>query len=87
MNIMKWVYYGFGGFIGFVCGVVINLIFFLLKKSGSQFDKVLVQNFGAFGRYLLELINWLPYIGLGLGFILVKLLFGPQFDDHDPPAK
>lgn len=83
---MKLVYYGFGGFIGFVCGTTISLIFFWLKKSGSQFDSYLLQNFGIIGRYLLELINALPLIGLALGLILVKVLFGAQFDDQNPPT-
>ncbi len=83
---MKLVYYFFGGFIGFMCGGLIGLIFYGLQKSGSQFANYLVQNFGFFGKYVLELINALPFIGLALGLILVKILFGAQFDDQDPPT-
>ena len=32
---MKYVYYGFGGFIGFVCGTLINLIFYWVEQSGT----------------------------------------------------
>ena len=85
MNLMKLVYYFFGGFIGFMCGGLIGLIFYGLQKSGSQFANYLVQNFGFFGKYVLELINALPFIGIALGLVLVKVLFGPQFDDQDPP--
>jgi len=28
----------------------------------------------------------LPLIGLALGLLLVKVLFGAQFDDQDPPT-
>jgi len=86
MNLMKLVYYFFGGFIGFMCGGLIGLIFYGLQKSGSEFANYLVQNFGFFGKYVLELINALPLIGLALGLLLVKVLFGAQFDDQDPPT-
>lgn len=77
---MKLIYYGFGAFIGFVCGVVINLIFYWVEKSGVPLARDLIQNYGWFGRYLVELIKALPYLGIALGIILVKLLFGKQFD-------
>jgi hypothetical protein len=83
MNAMKLIYYGFGGFIGFVCGVVINLIFYWLEKSGVHFARDLVENYGLFGRYLIELIKALPYIGIAMGIILVKLLFGKQLEGEN----
>lgn len=53
----------------------INLIFYWLDKSGVKFARYLIENFGFFGKYMLELINALPIIGVALGVILVKLLF------------
>ena len=79
---MKYVYYGFGGFIGFVCGMCINLIFYWLDQAGVKFAGYLIKNFGFLGKYLLELINALPVIGVALGIILVKLLFERELADH-----
>ena len=79
---MKYVYYGFGGFIGFVCGMGINLIFYWLDQAGVKFAGYLIKNFGFLGKYLLELINALPVIGVALGIILVKLLFEREMADH-----
>lgn len=79
---MKYVYYGFGGFIGFVCGMGINLIFYWLDQAGVKFAGYLIKNFGFLGKYLLELINALPVIGVALGIILVKLLFEREMTDH-----
>tara|TARA_B100001123_G_C15188397_1_gene978251 strand:+ start:48 stop:287 length:240 start_codon:yes stop_codon:yes gene_type:complete len=78
---MKYVYYGFGGFIGFVCGTGINLIFYWLDQSGVKFAAYLIQNFGFLGKYILELINALPIIGVALGIILIKLLFNRELTD------
>jgi len=80
MNYMKVVYYGFGAFIGLVCGTLINLLFYWLEKSGTYTAGQLVKDYGFMGRYLLEMINALPYIGLGLGILLVKMLFGDRLD-------
>ena len=33
---MKWFYYGFGAFIGFICGTTIEFIFYLLEQSGNK---------------------------------------------------
>ena len=71
MNILKIVYYGFGAFIGFICGTAINLIFYWLDQSGVRFASDLIQNYEAFGRFLLEMINALPYFGIALGIIIV----------------
>ncbi len=78
---MKYAYYGFGAFIGFVCGMGINLIFYWLDQSGVKFAKYLLTNFGFLGKYLLELINALPVIGAALGIILVNLLFNRELKE------
>ena len=78
---MKYIYYGFGGFIGFICGVAINLIFYMLDKSGIKFAGYLIKTLGFFGEYILELINALPLLGALLGIILVKYLFGREFEE------
>ena len=78
---MKYIYYGFGGFIGFICGVAINLIFYMLDQSGIKFAAYLIKNLGFFGEYILELINALPLLGTVLGVILVKYLFGREFEE------
>ena len=79
---MKYAYYGFGCFIGFVCGMGINLIFYWLDQAGVKFAQYLIQNFGFLGKYLLELINALPIIGAALGVILVKLLFERELTEE-----
>ena len=79
---MKYVYYGFGGFIGFICGVAINLIFYLLDQSGIKFASYLIKNFDFFGKYILDLIDALPFLGAALGFLLVKYLFGRELEEE-----
>ena len=79
--VMKYVYFGFGGFIGFICGVAINLIFYLLDQSGVKFAAYLIKTFGFFGEYILKLIDALPILGAVLGFILIKYLFGREFEE------
>lgn len=78
---MKYVYFGFGGFIGFVCGIAINLIFLFLDQSGVKFAAYLIKTFGFFGGYILMLIDALPILGAVLGIILVKYLFGREFEE------
>ena len=80
--IMKYVYFGFGGFIGFICGVAINLIFYLLDQSGVKFVAYLIKTFGFFGEYILRLIDALPILGALLGIILVQYLFGREFEEE-----
>ncbi len=80
MDITKLIYYGFGGFIGFVCGIVINFIFIWVEKSGNPILSDLVRNHGAFGRYLVEMFNYLPLFGVALGIILVRILFQDQWE-------
>ncbi|MBT5869182.1 MAG: hypothetical protein HOH38_10130 [Nitrospinaceae bacterium] len=80
---MKYVYYGFGAFIGFICGMGINLIFYWLDQSGVKFANYLITNFGFIGKYVLELINALPIIGAALGIILINLLFNRDMKEGD----
>jgi hypothetical protein len=80
MNILKIVYYIFGAFIGFVCGTIINIIFYWLDESGVKFAENLVKNYGAFGKFLLEMVNYLPLFGVALGIIIVQLFFGKELD-------
>jgi|TARA_B100001105_G_scaffold124367_1_gene99648 hypothetical protein len=79
---VKYAYYGFGAFIGFVCGMGINLIFYWLDQSGVKFAGFLIHNFGFLGKYLLELINALPIIGAALGIILIKFLFNRELTER-----
>ena len=79
---MKYVYYVFGGFIGFVCGIAINLIFYLLDQSGVKFADYLIKNFNFFGKYILELIDALPFLGAILGVLWVKYLFEREFEEE-----
>ena len=76
----KLIYYGFGAFIGLVCGSLINMIFFWVEKSGTYSAAELVRDYGVLGRFLLEVINVLPFFGVALGIILVKILFGEELD-------
>lgn len=73
---MKYVYYGFGGFIGLVCGLAIQLIVYAVEKSGNR---ILTQmgrgDYGIFGQGLLVLYDSLPYLGIVLGVVLVRLMF------------
>ena len=80
--IMRYVYFGFGGFIGFICGVAINLIFYLLDQSGVKFATYLIKTFGFFGEYILMLIDALPILGAVLGIILIKYLFGRELEEE-----
>jgi len=51
---MKWIYYGFGAFIGFVCGTVIEFIFYLLEQSGNRVISNMVRDYGILGRFIAE---------------------------------
>ena len=80
MNMTKLIYYGFGGFIGFVCAIVINIIFMWVEESGNPILSDLVRNHGTFGHYLIKLFNYLPLFGIALGVILVRILFQDQWE-------
>ena len=75
MNNTKWIYYGFGAFIGFICGTIINFIFFLLEQSGNRIISGMVRDYGILGRFVAEIVNALPLMGLALGIIMIHWLF------------
>ena len=78
---MKWIYYGFGAFIGFICGSAIEFIFYLLEQSGNRVISNLVRDYGILGRFIAEMVANLPYMGLALGIIMVYSLFPEVFSD------
>ena len=80
---MKWVYYAFGGFIGFVCGTMICLIFLAVERSGNPILSSLPQKFGVFGEYLLELYNALPFFGVAIGIVMVRMMFRKRFENQE----
>ena len=75
MKSMKWIYYGFGAFIGFVCGTVIEFIFYLLEQSGNRIISNMVRDYGVFGRFIAEMVANLAYMGLAFGIIMIYRLF------------
>lgn len=79
---MKYVYYGFGGFIGLVCGLAIQLIVYAVERSGNR---ILTQmgrgDYGIFGQGLLVLYDSLPYLGIVLGVVLVHTMFRKDTGD------
>ena len=75
MQNWKYVYYGFGAFIGFVCGLLIQMIFMLLESSGAFRLGDLVENHGAAGKVVIFLVEGVPYMGVVLGLVLVQYLF------------
>ena len=75
MKNIKWIYYGFGAFIGFICGTAINFIFYLLEQSGNRIISNIVRDYGVLGRFIAEMVNAIPLMGLGLGIIMVYWLF------------
>ena len=83
MDTMKLIYYGFGGFIGFICGTIISLIFYWVEQAGHPVISSLSKNYGTIGYYLGELTNYLPLFGLALGIVMVKWLFKEQWDTQD----
>ncbi len=78
-----WVYYGFGGFIGFVCAMVISLILYMVEKSGQPILSSLPKKFGGFGVYLLHLFDALPFFGIVLGMLMVKVMFHDRLNDQE----
>ena len=76
---MKWFYYGFGAFIGFICGTTIEFIFYLLEQSGNRIISNMIRDYGTLGRFVAEIVSNLPYIGLVLGVVMICYLF-PEID-------
>ena len=75
MKNLKWFYYVFGAFIGFICGTIINFIFFLVEQSGNRIISDMVRDHGILGRFVAEIVNALPLIGIALGIIMIYWLF------------
>ena len=82
MKNLKWIYYGFGAFIGFICGTIINFIFVLLEQSGNRIISNMVRDYGMFGRFIAEMVNALPLMGLGLGIVMIFWLFPEIVSDE-----
>lgn len=86
MKNIKWIYYGFGAFIGFVCGTIINYIFFLLEQSGNRIISDMVRDHEMLGRFVAEMVNALPFMGLALGVIMIYWLFPEVVGDKKDPS-
>lgn len=85
MGNMKYFYFGFGGFIGFVCGLVIQMIFYAVERSGNR---ILTEagrgDYGIIGKGLLVLYEGLPYMGIVLGVVLVRYMFRKEIEKEGP---
>ncbi len=85
MGSMKYFYFGFGGFIGFVCGLGLQLLIYAVERSGNPILTQLGRgDYGIPGRGLLALYEGLPYLGIVLGVVLVRLMFRKDFDKPGP---
>ena len=87
MKNLKWIYYGFGAFIGFICGTIISFIFFLLEQSGNRIISNMVRDYGLLGRFFAEMVNALPLVGVALGIIMVCWLFPEVLDKKKDPLE
>ena len=85
MKNVKWIYYGFGAFIGFICGTIINFIFFLLEQSGNRIISDMVRDYGVLGRFVAEMVNSLPLMGIALGIIMIHWFFPEVIGDKTKP--
>ena len=83
---MKWIYYGFGAFIGFICGTIINVIFVLLEQSGNRIISNMGRDYGMLGYFVAKMVNALPLMGLALGVIMVYWLFPEVVSDKKKPS-
>jgi hypothetical protein len=85
MGNMKYFYFGFGGFIGFVCGIIIQLLILAVERSGNRILTQLGRgDYGVIGRGLLYLYEGLPYMGIVLGVVLVRTMFRKDIDKEGP---
>jgi hypothetical protein len=85
MGNMKYFYFGFGGFIGFVCGMVIQWLVYMVHQSGNHILTQLGRgDYGAIGKGLLVLFDGLPYMGIVLGVVLVRYMFRKDIDKEGP---
>jgi hypothetical protein len=81
MGNMKYFYFGFGGFIGFVCGSLIYYIIYLVERSGNPIlTRMGRGDYGVLGKGLLVLYEGLPYMGIVLGVVLVRTMFRKDID-------
>ena len=87
MKNLKWIYYGFGAFIGFVCGTVIEFIFYLLEQSGNRVISNMIRDYGVLGRFIAEMVANLPYMGFALGIIMIYRLFPEVVGDKTKPPE
>ena len=85
MGNMKYFYFGFGGFIGFVCGIAIQLLILAVERSGNR---ILTHagrgDYGVIGKGLLIIYEGLPYMGIVLGVVLVRTMFRKDIDKEGP---
>ncbi len=85
MGNMKYFYFGFGGFIGFVCGMVIQMLVYAVERSGNNILTQLGRgDYGAIGKGLLVLFDGLPYMGIVLGVVLVRTMFRRDIEKEGP---
>ena len=85
MGNMKYFYFGFGGFIGFMCGMLIQLLILAVERSGNRILTQLGRgDYGAIGKGLLLLYEGLPYMGIVLGVVLVRYMFRKDIDKEGP---
>ena len=87
MKNLKWIYYGFGAFIGFVCGTVIEFIFYLLEQSGNRVISNMIRDYGVLGRFIAEMVANLPYMGLAVGIIMIYRFFPEVVGDKTKPPE
>ena len=87
MKNLKWIYYGFGAFIGFVCGTVIEFIFYLLEQSGNRVISNMIRDYGVLGRFIAEMVANLQYMGVALGIIMIYRLFPEVVGDKTKPPE
>ena len=87
MKNIKWIYYGFGAFIGFICGTIINFIFFLLEQSGNRIISDMVRDHEMLGRFVAEMVNALPLMGLALGIVMIYWLFPEVVGSKKNPSE
>jgi hypothetical protein len=87
MKNLKWIYYGFGAFIGFVCGTVIEFIFYLLEQSGNRVISNMIRDYGVLGRFIAEMLANLPYMGLAMRIIMIYRLFPEELGDKTKPPE
>ena len=85
MDNMKYFYFGFGGFIGFVCGMVIQMLVYMVERSGNPVLSQLGRgDYGVLGKGLLFLYEGLPYMGIVLGVVLVRYMFRKDIEKEGP---